>query len=132
VRFPRATHRNIYVKSARAGHRVLARVTRCFARPRKRTVHAAQSAVDRPGRRTFLGFTVTGRRPHRRQVRETALKARKQAVRQRTGRTRGVALRRLVPDRRQNLEGWYASCRVAEAQSTCKELDSWVRRRLRC
>ena len=123
---------NIYVKSARAGHRVLASVTRFLARRLKLTVNAAKSAVDRPWRRTFLGFTFTGRRPHRRQVSDKALKALKQEVRQRTCRTRGVPLRCLVHELRQYLEGWYAYFRVAEAQSTFKELDAWVRRRLRC
>jgi RNA-directed DNA polymerase len=123
---------NIYVKSARAGQRVLASVTRFLERRLKLTGNAAKSAVDRPWRRTFLGFTFTGRRPHRRQVSAKAQKALKQEVRQRTGRTRGVPLRRLVHDLRQYLDGWYAYFRVAEAQSTFKELDSWVRRRLRC
>ena len=95
-------------------------------------MNAAKSAVDRPWRRTFLGFTCTGRRPHRRQVSDKALKALKQEVRQRTSRTRGVPLRRLVHELRQYLEGWYAYLRVAEAQSTFQELDSGVRRRLRC
>jgi RNA-directed DNA polymerase len=110
---------------------VLASVTRFFARRLKLTVNAAKSAVDRPWRRTFLGFTFMGRRPHRRQVSDKALKAFKQEVRQRTSRTRGVPLRRLVHELRQDLEGWYAYFRFAEAQSTFKELDSWVRRRLR-
>jgi RNA-directed DNA polymerase len=123
---------NIYVKSLRAGQRVLASVTRFLERRLKLTVNAAKSAVDRPWRRTFLGFTFTGRRPHRRQVSEKALKAFKQEVRQRTSRTRGIPLRRLGHELRQYLEGWYAYFRVAEAQSTFKELDSWVRRRLRC
>jgi RNA-directed DNA polymerase len=123
---------NIYVKSLRAGQRVLASVTRFLERRLKLTVNAAKSAVDRPWRRTFLGFTFTGRRPHRRQVSEKALKAFKQEVRQRTSRTRGIPLRRLGHELRQYLEGWYAYFRVAEAQSTFKERDSWVRRRLRC
>ena len=123
---------HIYVKSARAGHRVLASVSRFLARRLKLTVNAAKSAVDRPWRRTSLGFTFTGRRPHRRQVSDKALKALKQEVRQRTSRTRGVPRRRLGHELRQYLEGWYAYFRVAEAQSTFKELDSWVRRRLRC
>jgi RNA-directed DNA polymerase len=123
---------NIYVKSARAGQRGLASVTRFLARRLKLTVNAAKSAVDRPWRRTFLGFTFTGRRPHRRRVSNKALKALKQEVRQRTSRTRGVPLRRIGHELRQYLEGWYAYFRFAEAQSTFKELDSWVRRRLRC
>jgi RNA-directed DNA polymerase len=123
---------NIYVKSAQAGHRVLASVSRFLARRLKLTVNAAKSAVDRPWRRTFLGFTFTGRRPHRHQVSDKALKAFKQEVRQRTSRTRGVPLRRLGHELRQYLEGWYAYFRVVEAQLTFKELDSWVRRHLRC
>jgi hypothetical protein len=123
---------NIYVKSARAGPRVLASVTRFLERRLQLTVNAAKSAVDRPWRRTFLGFTFTRRRPHRRQVSAKALKALKQEVRQRTGRTRGVSLQRVVDDLRQYLNGWYAYFRVAAVQSTFKELDSWVRRRLRC
>jgi RNA-directed DNA polymerase len=127
-----ADESNSYVKSARTGRRVLASVTRFLARRLQRTVNAAKSAVDRPWRRTFRGFTFTGRRPHRRQGSAKAQKALQQEVRQRTGRTRGVPLRRLVHDLRQYLEGWYAYCRLAEAQSVFKERDSWGRRRLRC
>jgi RNA-directed DNA polymerase len=123
---------NIYVKSARAGHRVLTSVSRFLERRLKLTVDAAKSAVDRPWRRTFVGFTFTGRRPHRRRVSDKALKAFKQEVRQRTSRTRGVPLRRIGHELRQYLEGWYAYFRFAQARSRCKELDSWVRRRLRC
>lgn len=68
----------------------------------------------------------------RRRVSNKALKAFKQEGRQRTSRTRGVPLRRIGHERRQDLEGWYAYFRLAEAQSVFKELDSWVRRRLRC
>jgi RNA-directed DNA polymerase len=123
---------NIYVKSLRAGQRVLARVTRFLERRLKLTVNAVKSAVDRPWRRTFLGFTFTRRRPIRRQVSVKALQALKQEVRQRTDRTRGVSAQRVVDDLRQYLDGWYAYFRAAEVQSTFKELDSWVRRRLRC
>jgi retron-type reverse transcriptase len=58
---------NIYVKSLRAGQRVLVSVTRFLERQLTLTVKAAKSAVDRPWRRTFLGFTFTRRRPTRRQ-----------------------------------------------------------------
>jgi hypothetical protein len=123
---------NIYVQSARAGQRVVASVTRFLARRLQLIVNAAQSALDRPWRRTFLGFTCTRRRPHRRQGRAKALKAFTQAVRQRTRRTRGVSLPRVVQDLRQYLAGWYAYCRLAEGQSIFKQRASWIRRRLRC
>ena len=59
VRFPRATHRNLYVRSGRAGERVMASVTDFLARRLKLTVNAAKSAVDRPSARAFLGFSFT-------------------------------------------------------------------------
>jgi Group II intron, maturase-specific domain/Reverse transcriptase (RNA-dependent DNA polymerase) len=122
---------HIHVKSVRAGPRVLARVTRFLARRLKLAVKAAKSAVDRPWRRTVLGFTCTGPRPNRRRVSEKALTACKQAVRRLTFRTRGVSLARVVGDLRQYLSGWYAYFGFAEAPSSFQELDSWIRRRLR-
>jgi Group II intron, maturase-specific domain/Reverse transcriptase (RNA-dependent DNA polymerase) len=123
---------NIFVKSARAGQRVLASVTRFLGRHLKLTVNAAKSAVDRPWRRTFLGFTFTGHRPNRRRVSVKALEACKREVRQLTSRTRGVSLRRVAGDLRRYLDGWYAYFGFTEAPSSFKELDSWIRRRLRC
>jgi RNA-directed DNA polymerase len=123
---------NIDVKSARAGQRVLASVTRFLARRLKLTVNAAKSAVDRPWRRTFLGFTFTGHRPNRRRVSEKALKACKQEGRRLTSRTRGVSLGRVVGELRGYLTGWYAYFGFAEAPSKFKEMDSWIRRRRRC
>jgi RNA-directed DNA polymerase len=123
---------NIYVKSVRAGQRVLASVTRFLERRLKLAVNAAKSAVDRPWRRTFLGFTFTGRRPNRRRVSDKALKACKEEVRRRTFRTRGESLVRVVGDLRRYLDGWYTYFGFAQAPSSFKELDSWIRRRLRC
>jgi RNA-directed DNA polymerase len=123
---------NIYVKSARAGQRVLASVTRLLTRRLKLTVNAAKSAVDRPWRRTFLGFTFTGRRPNRCRVSDKALKAYKGEIRRLTYRTRGVSVRQVVRDVRQYVMGWYAYFGFVEVPSSFKELDSWLRRRLRC
>ena len=123
---------NIYVKSARAGQRVLASVTRVLARRLTLAVNAAKSAVDRPWRRTFLGFTFTGHRPNRRRVRDKALKACKQEIRRLTYRTRGVSVRQVVRDVQQYVTGWYAYFGFGEVPSRLKELDSWIRHRLRC
>jgi RNA-directed DNA polymerase len=121
----------ISVKSVRAGQRGLASVTRFLERRLQLAVHAAKSAVDRPWHRTFLGCTFTGRRPHRRRVSDTALKAGTEEGRRRTFRTRGESLVRVVGDLRRYLEGWYTSVGVAEAPSSFKELDAWIRRRWR-
>jgi RNA-directed DNA polymerase len=123
---------HIYVKSARAGEGVLASVTRFLARRLKLAVNAAKSAVDRPWRRTFLGFSFTGRRPNRRRVSDKALQACKHEVRRVTHRTRGVSLQRVIDDLRVYLEGWYKYFGFAETPSGFKELDAWIQRRLRC
>jgi RNA-directed DNA polymerase len=123
---------NLYVKSARAGQRVRASVTRFLTRRLKLTVNAAKRAVDRPGRRTFLGFTCTGRRPNRRRGSDKALTAYKPESRRLTSRTRGVSGRQVVHDVQQYVTGWYAYLGVVEVPSSCKELDSWLRRRRRC
>jgi RNA-directed DNA polymerase len=58
VRFPRATHRNIYVGSERAGHRVMQSVTRFLEARLRLSVNRAKSAVSRSGERHFLGFRL--------------------------------------------------------------------------
>jgi RNA-directed DNA polymerase len=123
---------HIFVKNARAGQRVLASVTRFLAQRLQLAVKTAKRAVDRPWRRTFLGLTFTGPRPNRRRVSEKALEACKRAVRQRTSRTRGVSLMRVVGELRQYLDGWFAYFGFTEAPSRFKELDSWICRRRRC
>jgi RNA-directed DNA polymerase len=107
-------------------------MTRFLERRLKLAVNAAKSAVARPWQRTFLGFTCTGHRPNRRRVSEKALEACKHEVRKLTSRTRGVSLGRVVGELRRYLDGWYAYCGFTEAQSSFKELDSWIRRRRRC
>ncbi len=121
-----------YVRSARAGARVLASVTGYLKRKLKLVVNAAKSAVDRPWRRTFFGFSFKGRQPHRRQVSVKALKAFKQEIRRLTHRTRGVSWPQVVQEVRRYVTSWYAYFGWAEATSVFKELDSWVRRRLQC
>lgn len=123
---------NIYVRSARAGRRVLASVTRYLERRLKLSVNEAKSAVDRPWRRTFVGFSFTASRPNRRTVSAKAVGKFKEQVRALTQRTRGVSLLTVVRELREYVLGWHGYFSYAEAKSVFKELDSWLRRRLRC
>jgi RNA-directed DNA polymerase len=123
---------NVYIKSERAGQRVFAGISRYLAQKLKLRVNEDKSAVDRPWRRVFLGFTFTGRRPNRRKVSEKAIEKFKGEIRAMTSRTRGVAINQVVADLRQYLLGWKAYFGFSEAKSVFKELDSWIRRRLRC
>jgi RNA-directed DNA polymerase len=131
-RFARyADDANIYVRSRQAGERVMASVTRFLERKLRLKVNEAKSAVDRPWNRTFLGFTFTKRRSNRRKVSEKALKAFKAKVRELTGRTRGRTIRQIGQELRQLMLGWRAFFGFAEVRSPLRELDKWIRRRLR-
>ena len=97
---------NIYVRSERAGRRVLGSVTRYLERRLKLSVNEAKSAVARPWRRSFLGFSFTGRRPNRRTVSAKALVRFKERVRELTQRTRGRSLYTVVRELREFVLGW--------------------------
>jgi RNA-directed DNA polymerase len=131
-RFARdADEANIYVRSRHAGERVMASVTRVLERKLRLKVNEAKSAVDRPWNRTVLGFTFTTRPSNRRKVSEKALQAFKATVRELTGRTRGRPIRQSVQALRPLMPGWRAFFGVAEVRSPLRELDKWIRRRLR-
>jgi len=122
---------NIYVRSRRAGERVLARVTRFLECRLKLAVNAAKSAVDRPSNRTFLGFTFTRGATPRRKVSGKSLAAFTVKVRELTGRTRGRTINQIVRELRQYVLGWRGYFGFAEVTSPFRDLDKWVRRRLR-
>src|SRR4051794_17801387 len=81
VRSPRATHRNIYVGSEKAGQRVMESLTRFIERRLKLQVNADKSAVARPWERSFLGFTVRNDRAFRRCISAKAITRFKDRVR---------------------------------------------------
>jgi len=122
---------NIYVRSRRAGERVMVSVTRFLKRRLKLKVNEAKSAVDRPSNRKFLGFTFTRGRLCRRKVSEKSLVAFKAKVRELTSRTRGRTTRQIVMELREYVLGWRGYFGFAEVTSPLRDLDKWVRRRLR-
>src|SRR6266481_9144394 len=86
VRFPGATHRNIYVGSERAGQRVMESVTHFITHRLKLKVNQAKSAVARPRQRKFLGFSFTSEREPRRRIAPKAIARFKERIRERTRR----------------------------------------------
>jgi RNA-directed DNA polymerase len=131
-RFARyADDANIDVRSRQAGERGMASVRRVLERTLRLTVNEAKSAVDRPWNRTFLGFTCTRRQFNRRQVSEKALQAFQVKVRERTGRTHGRTMRQIVQGLGQVILGWRAFFGFAAVRSPLRDLDKWLRRRLR-
>lgn len=121
----------IFVESERAGERVLSSVSRFLERRLKLRVNGEKSAVDRPWRRTVLGFTFVGR-TYRRRVSDKALRELRHRVKHLTRRTRGRSLRRILTELRRMLLGWRAYFGFGEVPSPLKDLEKWIRRRLRC
>ena len=122
---------NILVKSKRAGERVMASVTRYVSDTLRLTVNLLKSAVDRPMNRKFLGFTVS-RNGARLKVADKAIEKLKDRVRELTRRTRGNTIGVIVAELRETLLGWKAYFGIAEVLSPLREIDKWVRRKLRC
>jgi group II intron reverse transcriptase/maturase len=122
---------NILVKSKRAGERVMASVTRYVSDTLRLTVNPLKSAVDRPMNRKFLGFTVS-RNGTKLKVADKAIDKLKDRIRELTRRTRGTSLGAIVAELRQTLLGWKAYFGIAEVLSPLREIDKWVRRKLRC
>jgi RNA-directed DNA polymerase len=132
LRFARyADDSNIYVRSERAGLRVMESVTRFLATKLKLKVNQAKSAVARPWQRKFLGFSFTIHREPRRRVAPQALDRFKERIRVLTRRTRGVRVQQMVDQLRRYLIGWRGYFSFASTPSVFRDLDSWVRRRLR-
>jgi RNA-directed DNA polymerase len=124
---------NIYVKSERAGQRVMASVTDFLERKLKLKVNKAKSAVDRPKARKFLGQRVLGGREHTYLGihPKSVLRAKKKA-RLITKRNRGVSLGQVLQELGRFTDGWVAYHRHARCASLLQSLDEWLRRRLRC
>jgi RNA-directed DNA polymerase len=122
---------NIYVRSERAGQRVMGSVSDFITRRLKLKVNASKSAVDRPSKRKFLGFTIVeGTKPQRR-IADKSLRRFRARVRELTRRRRGVNAKRMVSDLTGYLRGWVGYFGFCETPWELRELDGWIRRRLR-
>jgi RNA-directed DNA polymerase len=122
---------NIYVRSERAGHRVMASLTRFIEHRLKLQINAEKSAVARPWQRSFLGFTVRDDPLFRRCIADKAVARFKHRVRELTGRHRGVSLERMIGELVPFLRGWAGYFGFSQSREV-PSLDGWIRRRLRC
>ncbi|MCC7143637.1 MAG: group II intron reverse transcriptase/maturase [Candidatus Eisenbacteria bacterium] len=123
---------NVYVRSKRAGERVMALLHRLYGDLKLR-INESKSAVARVWDRKFLGFSlwVGAGKTVRVRVAEKALNAMKQRVRSMTRRLGGRSLGQVIGKLRPYLLGWKAYFRLAETPQVFRELDEWIRHRLR-
>ena len=123
---------NVYVRSERAGRRVMESITRFITRNLKLKVNEAKSAVVQPWECTFLGFSFTSGPEPKRRIAPQAIERLKERIRKLTRRTRTVGLKQMVAELAQYLIGWKGYFGYGQTIDVLKKLDSWIRRRLRC
>ena len=121
---------NIYVRSAAAGLSVMASVTAFLEGRLRLRVNQAKSAVARVEDRQFLGYRLEAGGQLR--IASESLRRVKERVRQTTQRNRSVSLKRMIQDLNEYLPGWATYFRWATGDRPFRNLDGWVRRRLRC
>jgi RNA-directed DNA polymerase len=132
LRFARyADDCNVYVRSRRAGERVMASITRFITTKLKLQVNEQKSAVARPWDRKFLGFSFSSNREPKRRIAPKAVVRFKQKVRELTRRTRGVSTERMAEDLSRYLRGWIGYFGKCQTPSVLEDLEKWFRRRLR-
>jgi len=122
---------NLYVRSQRAGLRVMESLVNFIMVRLKLRVNGEKSAVGRPWERKFLGFSFTSNREPRRRIAQAAVKRFKGRVRELTRRTRGVSLEEMVKELTVYLRGWQEYFGFCQTSSVLQSFDEWVRHRLR-
>ena len=123
---------NIYVRSERAGQRVMEGVKRFLTRKLRLKVNESKSAVARPKDRKFLGFSFTWGESAKRRIAPSAVLRFKERIRELTGRTRGISIEQMIEELRSYMIGWRGYFGFCETPSILDDLDRWTRRRLRC
>lgn len=123
---------NIYVRSRRAGDRVLTSMTRFLDTRLKLRVNQEKSAVDRPWKRVFLGYTVCHRKYNvRLRVASKSVKRLKAKLKVLFRSGKGRSIRTTIATLTPKLRGWVNYFRFAGAKGIFEELDGWIRRHLR-
>jgi RNA-directed DNA polymerase len=122
---------NVYVRSQRAGERVMAGLRKLYG-TLKLTINEAKSAVARAGTRKFLGFSFyTSGGEVKRRVAPKALQAYKIRIRQLTRRSGGRSIAQVVEQLRDYVPGWKGYFQLSQTPGVFRDLDGWLRHRLR-
>ena len=123
---------NVYVRSEAAGKRVMTSLEQ-FLRERLRLrINREKSAVARPWKRKFLGYTVTWHLDPKLRVALQSIHRLKAKLRQILRRGRGRSLAQVIKELGPVLRGWVAYFRLVGVKGSFEDLDAWVRRKLRC
>ena len=123
---------NIYVKSKRAGERVMENITTFIEGKLKLKVNKDKSAVERPWKRKFLGFTLNlmfGKAYS--SISKQSLKKHKEKLRNILSRSKPIPLEQRINKLNQVNTGWVNYYGIAKCKGILGQLDTWIRQRLR-
>jgi group II intron reverse transcriptase/maturase len=129
---------NIYVKTQKAGERVMKSITDFITRKLKLKVNKAKSKVDKVEKRKFLGFSLLtmklkdGSEIVKIGISPESLTKLKERVRAITSKNRGISMSVMLKQLSTYLTGWNSYYRIIETPTVLKGLDGWIRRRVRC
>ena len=121
---------NIYVRSERAGQRVMESITHFIEQRLQLTLNAAKSAVALVNQRRFLGYRLQNDGVLT--IAPESLQRLKDKVRVLTKRNRGRSFELVIRELNQTLRGWLNYFRLARLRSVWSDLEAWIRRKLRC
>src|SRR5437588_6868147 len=116
---------NIYVRSERAGQRVMESITQFITQKLKLKVNEAKSAVARPQERKFLGFSFTAGPEVKRVIAPKALDRFKQRIREITGRAKGVSMKTTMEELAPYMRGWRSYFGFCETPEVLIGLTRW-------
>jgi RNA-directed DNA polymerase len=122
---------NVYVRSREAGERVMASLIRWLERKLRLKVNSDKSAVDRPWRRKFLGYTVTTNYQPRPKPAPRSVKRFKEKVRKIIRRGRGRSIQEVIEQLNPLIRGWGNYFKLSRVKQPFTLLDQWIRHHLR-
>lgn len=134
IRFVRyADDCQMYAKSKKAALRIRRKMSTFIEKDLKLKVNQKKSAVDRPWKRKFLGFSFVGSLKGKAKIRihKTSIQRAKARIREITSRRKSIPMEYRIEKLNQFLTGWKNYFQLAETPSVWKNLLSWIRRRLR-
>jgi RNA-directed DNA polymerase len=123
---------NIYVASERAGQRVMDSITNFLSKRLRLRVNKEKSAVGKPSKRKFLGFSFSPEAEPKIRLANQSKVRFKRKIRELTRPTKGRSLEQMIRKLRQYLIGWHGYFRLCQTPSVLTTFDGWIRRRLRC
>lgn len=123
---------NIYVKSLRAGERVMQSIGKYIENELKLKINQKKSAVDKPSKRKFLGFSFyKSKGKVRNYIPQKPIQRFKTKVKEITARSKGVDMQTRQDRLNWLITGWVNYFRIADMKKVAAELDMWIRRRIR-